>query len=106
MPLSEAAESMATTADLNDTAMRAMFWIGFIVQYLFGALALWYMSINLRSLQFVMHLPLLQLKMPPVVMLLINALLPIVSWDVMDGTIEWNEVIEFSENRVPLEFRG
>ena len=106
MPQSLAADILTAVTDLSESTMKGLFFVGFGVAILLGTRALDYMSMNARTNQFVMHLPMLMLAIPANVMLLINALLPIVSWDVMEGTVAWDDFIEFSENRVPLEFHG
>lgn len=58
------------------------------MQYL-GSDALDYMSLMVKTFQFIFHMPMLSLWVPPNVMMLYNAVLPIVCWDLLGDWINW-----------------
>ena len=87
MPQSLVAEVLTTVTDLSESTMKGLFFTGAGFAILLGTGALDYLSMNVRTYQFVMHLPMLMFAVPANVILLNYALLPIVSWDVMEGTL-------------------
>lgn len=58
------------------------------MQYL-GSEALTIMSLMVRTMQFILHLPMLQIMMPANVLMLYQGLLPVVCWDMLDGIVNW-----------------
>jgi hypothetical protein len=40
-----------------------------------------------RTMQFTIHIPLMQLILPPNVMMLYRNILPVVCWDLLDGWV-------------------
>lgn len=63
-----------------------MFWVGLFMQYT-GSDALEIMSLMIRTMQIVMHMPAMSLKVPPNVMTMYSGMMPIVNWDMLDGMV-------------------
>lgn len=54
-----------------------------------GGVAMRYMFIMVRSLQLILHLPMLQIVFPANVMTLISIIIPVVGFDVLESFMDW-----------------
>ena len=54
-----------------------------------GSLSMRFMFIMNRSLQLIMHLPMLQIVFPGNAMLLITILIPVVGFDILETVLDW-----------------
>lgn len=69
-----------------------------------GKLAIRFMFIMVRSLQLIMHLPMMQVIFPGNAMTLIVIVIPVVGFDVLEAFLDWEmlneqfEMFNFSEH--------
>jgi hypothetical protein len=86
MPHTAAAVAVTTVTDGGSSSFQGMFWIGFVLQYL-GSDAIETMSLMIRTMQIVLHMPAMSLKVPANVMMMYSGMMPIVCWDMLDGMV-------------------
>jgi hypothetical protein len=98
---SAAAEGLSAASDGAGPSLQFLFWVGFGMQYL-GSDALRIMSLMMRQMQLIMHIPAMQVLMPPNVMIMFTALLPIVQWDMLDGMITLDIFFSYTEEDAPF----
>jgi hypothetical protein len=86
MPQTTAAIAVTAVSDGGSSSFKGMFWIGFVMQYL-GSDAIETMSLMIRTMQIVLHMPAMSLKVPANVMTMYSGMMPIVCWDMLDGMV-------------------
>ena len=91
MPINAATESLETIGEGGMQAFKVLFGVGFLLQWA-GSDALEIMSLMLRSIQFVLHIPILQMYLPANVMMFYSAMLPVVCWDMLEGWFDFSMV--------------
>ena len=62
-----------------------------------GKLAIRFMFIMVRSLQLIMHLPMMQVIFPGNAMTLIVIIIPVVGFDILEALLDWEQVNEHFE---------
>lgn len=97
MAVSPATEALEETAENGSLTLQILFFVGLAVQFI-GADALDQMSFMVRTYQFLLHLPMLQVMFPPNVMMLYKAMLPIVCWDVLGDWVNWRRILIYTED--------
>ena len=105
MPKSKAAQLLQGGSEDLQTLMNWLLIIS-IVLYLIsnGKLAIRFMFIMVRSLQLIMHLPMLQVIFPGNAMTLIVIVIPVVGFDILETFLDWEmlnesfEVFNFNEH--------
>ena len=71
-----------------------------------GGKAMRFMFIMVRSLQLIMHLPMVQIVFPGNVMMMIGILIPVVGFDILESVFEWEslnqmiKVFDFNEHNL------
>ena len=71
-----------------------LFMVVSILLYLMsnGGKAMRFMFIMVRSLQLIMHLPMVQIVFPGNVMMMIGILIPVVGFDILESVFEWESL--------------
>ena len=80
MPKTIYTEALEDASDTCFIAMVILFFIGFAMTWT-GSLATEHMSLMIKTLQLIFHLPIFELLMPPNVMMLYSRIIPILGWD-------------------------
>lgn len=86
---------------------QVLFWVGLVMQFL-GSDALNIMGLMVRTYQFILHLPMFQMNMPGNVIMLYENVLPIVCWDMLDHSLNWETqpIIPFGDLEEEAPFPG
>jgi hypothetical protein len=86
MPESIATVAVTAAAEGGSSGFQGLFWIGFVLQYL-GSDAIETMSLMMRTMQILLHMPAMSLYLPSNVMVMYSSMMPIVCWDMLDGLV-------------------
>ena len=81
----------ASSGGLNDM-MKGMTFFSIILYLMtINGQSMNYMVLLVRSLQIIMHLPMLQIILPANVMTLFSVMIPTVSFDILESLVNWDE---------------
>ena len=82
-------EALEYASDNITKTFIILFFFGFAMTWT-GSLATEHMSLMVKSLQFIFHLPLFKLFVPANVMMLYSRIIPILGWDPIGEWIKWD----------------
>ena len=100
-----ATQALSVGSETIKITTQVVFWIGLAFQ-IFGETALMMLRLMIRTYQILLHLPMMQLLVPANVMMLFSSILPIVCWDMLEGTLDWEKQEGFKYTKAEAPFPG
>ena len=88
MPKTIYTEALDDASEYVSISFVILFFTGLAMTWT-GSLSTGHMSLMVKTLQLIFHLPLFKLLIPPNVMILFSRVIPILCWDPIGEWIKW-----------------
>ena len=101
MPLGSLTETFTAGAESVEESMMFFMWLAIVIYVLASSeRAVRAFFLLIRTLQLIVHLPLMQIMMPANFITLINILVPVLGFDILESFLDWEEqtVVEFDDD--------